>query len=333
MKIFSMVLALLLSALIVPSRAADTLRHVVSFKFKPTATPEQIKAVEQAFAALQQKIPQVVSLQWGTNVSKEKRDKGFTHCFVLAFRNEQDRDTYLEHPEHKAFGKLVGPVLDDVFVMDFQANETPNPGKAESTGRLVPLELKLPVAAFKGTPPEIKTNAYTDPLPLKQPPVPLVPPGLKNIALGLKASCSDTHATSEALAKLTDGDKDALDESVLTLRKGAQWVQLDFGSPQELFAVALWHAHDFPKVYHAVVVRVADDPDFMTNIRTLFNNDRENASGLGVGPDREYFESCFGKTIDAKGVKARYLRCYSKGSTQSVLNEYTEIEVYGRPIQ
>jgi len=327
MKIVSMVFALLLSALVVPANASDTLRHVVSFKFKATATPEQIKAVEQAFAALQQTIPQVVSLRWGTNVSKEKRDKGFTHCFVLAFRNEQDRDRYLEHPEHKAFGKLVGPVLEDVFVMDFRANET----SAPSPGRLVPLELKLPNAAFKGTPPEIKTNAYTDPLPLKQPPVPMVPPGLKNIALGLKLTCSDQHATSEVLARITDGDKDVLDEGVAALRHGPQWVQLDFGSPQELFAVALWHAHDFPKVYHAVVVRVADDPDFTTNIRTLFNNDRENASGLGVGTDREYFETCFGKTIDAKGVKARYLRCYSKGSTQAALNEYTEIEVYGRP--
>jgi len=36
-------------------------------------------------------------------------------------------------------------------------------------------------------------------------------------------------------------------------------------------------------------------------------------------------------SFDAKGAKARYIRFYSKGSTESALNEYTELEVYGRP--
>jgi hypothetical protein len=101
------------------ANAADKLQHVVCFKFKTTATAQDIKQVEEAFQALKQKIPQVVTLEWGTNVSKEKRDKGFTHCFVLSFGSEKDRDAYIEHPEHKAFGKIVGPVLDDVFVIDF----------------------------------------------------------------------------------------------------------------------------------------------------------------------------------------------------------------------
>ena len=101
------------------AHAADKLQHVVCFKFKTTATAQDIKQVEEAFQALKQKIPQVVALEWGTNISKEKRDKGFTHCFVLSFKSEKDRDAYIEHPEHKAFGKIVGPVLDDVFVIDF----------------------------------------------------------------------------------------------------------------------------------------------------------------------------------------------------------------------
>jgi hypothetical protein len=62
----------------------------------------------------------------------------------------------------------------------------------------------------------------------------------------------------------------------------------------------------------------------------LFNNDQDNSSGLGVGTVREFFETREGKLINAKGAKARYLRTYSKGNSESVLNEYTEIEVYGR---
>lgn len=105
-------------------RAAEEkkmLYHVVSFKFKPDATPEQIKAVEQAFVGLKTKIPTIKSLEWGTNVSPEKHDKGFTHCFILAFASEKDRDDYLPHPDHKAFGATLRPILADVFVIDFWA--------------------------------------------------------------------------------------------------------------------------------------------------------------------------------------------------------------------
>ena len=120
-------LTALLLGLSAPNLRADdaskdgkrTLYHVVSFKFKPEATPEQIKAVETAVAQLKEKIPTITSLHWGTNVSPEKHAKGFTHCFVLTFASEKDRDDYLPHPAHKAFGKVLGPVLADVFVIDF----------------------------------------------------------------------------------------------------------------------------------------------------------------------------------------------------------------------
>jgi hypothetical protein len=116
-------LAILLLCMIMTANAAEKLEHVVSLKFRPAATSEQIKAVEDAFRALKQKIPGIVSLEWGTNVSKEKHDKGFSHCFILSFNNEKDRDAYLVHPEHKAFGKVLGPVMEDVFVIDFLAKD------------------------------------------------------------------------------------------------------------------------------------------------------------------------------------------------------------------
>jgi hypothetical protein len=93
--------------------------HVVSLKFKDGTTPEQIKAVEEAFRQLKTKIPGVLTLHWGTNISKENRNKGFTHCFVLTFGNAKDRDAYLVDPAHKAFGQLASPHLADVFVIDF----------------------------------------------------------------------------------------------------------------------------------------------------------------------------------------------------------------------
>ncbi len=92
---------------------------MVAFKFKPEVTSAQTLKVEEAFSALQKQIPQIVSFEWGTNISPEKLDKGFTHGYVLTFKSEKDRDAYLVHPDHKAFGSVVGPVLADVFVLDF----------------------------------------------------------------------------------------------------------------------------------------------------------------------------------------------------------------------
>ena len=105
------------------STSAAKLRHVVAFKFKQSATGEQIKQVEDAFRDLKKKIKEIQDYEWGTNVSKETRNKGCTHGFILTFKSESDRDTYIDHPAHKDFGKLVGPVLDDVFVIDFWAKD------------------------------------------------------------------------------------------------------------------------------------------------------------------------------------------------------------------
>jgi len=85
-------------------------------------------------------------------------------------------------------------------------------------------------------------------------------------------------------------------------------------------------------VYHDVVVQVADDPDFTQDVKTVYNNDYDNSSGLGVGTDKEYFETYEGRLIDAKGVEGRYVRTYSRGSTYSALNRQTEIEVWGKPL-
>jgi hypothetical protein len=107
---------------------------------------------------------------------------------------------------------------------------------------------------------------------------------------------------------------------------------MDFGSPQEIFAVVIWHAHNSAKVYHDVIIQIADDQDFLQNVKTIFNNDQDNTSGLGVGTDREFFEIHEGKLIDTKGVAARYIRFYSKGSTESASTNIRRLKcTAGRP--
>lgn len=119
-----LVLALLMSQVSVPAadsprRARGPLVHMVAFKFKEGATKEQIRGVEEAFAALPKKIRQIATYESGTNVSPENLNKGFTHGFLLTFASAKDRDEYLVHPDHKAFAGLIGPAIADVFVIDF----------------------------------------------------------------------------------------------------------------------------------------------------------------------------------------------------------------------
>lgn len=101
----------------------SVLRHVVLFKFKDGTSESDIAKVQDAFSALPKKIPEIAGYEWGLNNSPEGLEKGFTHCFFLTFKSEEDRATYLPHPDHKAFGEVLGPHLDDVLVIDYWAKE------------------------------------------------------------------------------------------------------------------------------------------------------------------------------------------------------------------
>ena len=100
-------------------KPAQVLRHVVLLKFKDDATAEQIRKVESAFVALPSKVDAIYDLEWGTDVSVEDLQQGFTHCFFVSFRSEADRAKYLPHPAHREFGQILGPHLDKVLVVDY----------------------------------------------------------------------------------------------------------------------------------------------------------------------------------------------------------------------
>jgi Stress responsive A/B Barrel Domain len=103
------------------SQETKVLRHVVLFKFKDGTSATDIKKVEDAFRALPSKIREIKDFEWGTNNSPEHLEQGFTHCFFLSFASEKDREFYLPHPAHKAFGEVLKPFLDKVLVIDYWA--------------------------------------------------------------------------------------------------------------------------------------------------------------------------------------------------------------------
>ena len=206
-----------------------------------------------------------------------------------------------------------------------------NPGATVSPD-MVPIDIKLPVAMFVGTPQDINVKNLEKPLGKPRPPF-LAPAGTENIALGKSVTGSDNEPIIGELEYVTNDEKDASDGCYVELMFGKQYITIDLEAQYEIWAIVVWHYHLQARVYYDVIVQVADDPDFTTNVTTLFNNDIDNSYGLGIGTDMHYVETNEGKLIEGKGVKGRYVRLYSNGSTSDDLNHYIEVSVYGLPVK
>ena len=99
------------------------LRHVVIFKFKDESSEEDVNKLNESFNALADAIPVIKDFEWGINDSPENFHQDFTHCYLLPFASEEDRDSvYTPHPQHQAFVQSLGPHLDKVFVVDYWTN-------------------------------------------------------------------------------------------------------------------------------------------------------------------------------------------------------------------
>lgn len=235
-------------------------------------------------------------------------------CFVCSCKKSEPADTGTDKTPAKAPAKAPG-------------KEAVAPA-----GDLVPLGIAetLPKPMFVGTPQDTKVENLEKPLGRPRPPF-LAPKGAKNVAEGKPVSSSDEEPIIGEIEMITDGDKEAADGSYVELGPFTQDVTIDLEAVHKIYAIVLWHYHKQARVYFDVVVQVADDADFITNVQTIFNNDIDNSAGQGVGSDKHYTETNEGKLIDAKGVKGRFVRFYSKGNTSNDLNHYIEVAVYGIP--
>lgn len=114
-------LAVSVTTAFLTTQPKETVRHVVVFKYKPDASADQIKVITDAFRALKDKIPGIISFEHGVNNSPEELNQGFTHVYMLTFKDAAARDAYLPHPEHEAFGKILrgSGIFDGAFVVDY----------------------------------------------------------------------------------------------------------------------------------------------------------------------------------------------------------------------
>jgi len=194
----------------------------------------------------------------------------------------------------------------------------------------MPLTIDLPKPLFVGTPRPVKLDNLEKPRTGKRPDI-MVPAGTVLLSRDKPVTSSDSFPIIGELEFVTDGDKEGVDGTFVELGPRLQWVQIDLEQPAAIAAIVVWHFHAQARVYHDVVVQVADDEAFTENVHTLFNNDHDNSAGLGAGTDFAYVETNEGRLIEGKGVVGRYVRLYSNGNTTDELNHYVEAEVFGTP--
>lgn len=156
------------------------------------------------------------------------------------------------------------------------------------------------------------------------------PPPVNTINL-LAGKTPTTSVPYKDIDVITDGDKQALYKHYAAdgnVASGPVYIQFDLNQPRSLTKVNIWHFAGDIRTYHDVIVQLSNDPTFQTGVTTVFNNDQDNSSNLGLGTDAPYVESNDGKTITFSPVTARYIRLWSKGNTVNNANHYVEVEAY-----
>src|SRR5690349_1887828 len=93
------------------------------------------------------------------------------------------------------------------------------PVRAQAGADMEPLPIKLPKPAFQGTPKDIPAGSNAEKPSGKPRPIPTAPRGTINLALHKKVTSSKAPF-SGTLDLITDGDKEARDDSAVEIRPG-----------------------------------------------------------------------------------------------------------------
>ena len=164
----------------------------------------------------------------------------------------------------------------------------------------------------------------------------MVPPGIVNLALNkpVTSSMAEMPIIGE-WEQVTDGIKKCGEFDFVEMDLGPQWVQIDLGKACPIFAIAVWHYYKNPIVYNDVIVQMSDDPEFKNEVVTLFNNDHDDSSKLGIGKDTAYYARWWGELVDVagqakQGRNARYVRVRTSGGCGGEATRFVEIMVYGK---
>jgi hypothetical protein len=95
-------------------------KHIGLLKFKDGTSQEQIDKIFEQIMDLTESVPGIEDYVSGPNNSPEALNQGFTHGFVMTFKDAAARDAYLPHPEHERVRAEVLPHIESLIVFDFE---------------------------------------------------------------------------------------------------------------------------------------------------------------------------------------------------------------------
>ncbi|MBS4202351.1 Dabb family protein [Bacillus sp. FJAT-49732] len=94
--------------------------HMVFFKFIETITPEKEQELLEKLLRFKEKIPGIVELTAGFNVTEEEeRKQGYSLGLRVTFENKESLNQYGPHPVHQDFVKSLDGVIENVVVVDY----------------------------------------------------------------------------------------------------------------------------------------------------------------------------------------------------------------------
>lgn len=93
--------------------------HIVLFKWKPEALPNEIEEILNQLRELPIAIPDLLRLSAGENFSA--RSQEYTHALVAYFQSRAGLEKYRYHPVHqKVVEEMINLIVVDILAADFE---------------------------------------------------------------------------------------------------------------------------------------------------------------------------------------------------------------------
>lgn len=93
--------------------------HLVLFKLKPDATPEQKEAMRAGLLSLRERVPGILDLTCGLNFSD--RAAGHEIGLVVRLESRAALEGYIPHPAHReVVERDVRPIMESIIVVDYE---------------------------------------------------------------------------------------------------------------------------------------------------------------------------------------------------------------------
>ncbi len=86
------------------------------FSFRKRQTENNIKNCKAYFLNLPDKIPGIISVEWGRN--REQCPK-FTHCKIVKFDSELSYYRYLNHPDYNVLDEMLTNIVKNKIIFVF----------------------------------------------------------------------------------------------------------------------------------------------------------------------------------------------------------------------